>query len=409
MFVTHVFVACLLFSCSFARPKVLLPGIKREVAPPSNLVRRLSGVSNTPNTFINGSITAITEWTAMGDSYASGIGAGSQTAQSSNLCYRFDQSYPMIMQAGPSSFQPNPEKFNFVACSGQTFQQILDDQFLDQPSILGRPAWGKAPEFVTITMGGNDIGVFNLVLTCILSAPLSSLSCDEVIDRGFALLNSSDFQQGLPQVITKAQTKGFVQYGPNFKVFVTGYAQFFNDATTQCDSVYFKPQWTWASPVYMTQARRKRMNELALALNRALEDAVNTFPGQTVTYVDYDAQFQGHRFCDRIEPNPNDDETWFFAYGTTQDPNFQALLESYPPYLAGLHNGTLPSTVLSDSDILAGLSAAAGNDINKQNALSDYFRTFHPKSRGHQAIRDILQPAIQSAMLRNTVASARKG
>ncbi len=63
---------------------------------------------------------AITEWTAMGDSYASGVGAGAQPADDTNRCFRFPNAYPAVMQSGDGSIQPNPVKWNNVACSGNT-------------------------------------------------------------------------------------------------------------------------------------------------------------------------------------------------------------------------------------------------------------------------------------------------
>lgn len=102
----------------------------------------------------------------MGDSYASGVGAGPQPADDTNRCFRFPNAYPVVMQA---KLQPNPSKFNNVACSGNTFQQIRENELLDKPKDDGkngiRPAWGEAPEFVTMTMGGNDIGILNLIST----------------------------------------------------------------------------------------------------------------------------------------------------------------------------------------------------------------------------------------------------
>ena len=64
------------------------------------------------------------------------------------------------------------------------------------------------------------------------------------------------------------------------------------------------------------------MNGLALALNQALQDAVSSFDTSlNVHYVDYDARFEGHRFCDREEPSPDNPDTWFFNWSTKEDPD----------------------------------------------------------------------------------------
>ena len=102
---------------------------------------------------------------------------------------------------------------------------------------------------------------------------------------------------------------------------MTGYAQFFNELTTQCDGVSFRPDFLkkiLKAKQYLTVEKRQALNRLARDLNAELREAVMKAslgaPGR-VFFIDYDRQFHGHRFCDRVEPNPNDAETWFFTYG----------------------------------------------------------------------------------------------
>ena len=177
--------------------------------------------------YVQAADRAITEWTAMGDSYASGVGAGEQPEDDTNRCFRFPNAYPAVMQSGPGSLQPNPQKWNNVACSGNTASQILDKEFLDQPEDDGkngqRPAWGDKPEFVTLTMGGNDIGILNLISTCILSFKLWGKNCEEVIQEGMSIAQSDELKANFTAVIEKAYTKGrSTSVGVQFQVFVTG-------------------------------------------------------------------------------------------------------------------------------------------------------------------------------------------
>ena len=348
----------------------------------------------------------ITEWTAMGDSYASGIGAGSLPPRGTDpdLCFRCSNAYPEILQSGPGSLQPNPDKLNFVACSGAKFKEIFDHQLRDA-DMPGRPTWGQRPEFVTLTMGGNDVGILPLVLTCIYSIPILARGCEAVIQRGFDILESEDFKLGILAVIFAVQEKGREKYGPDFHIFVTGYAQLFNSDTVQCDDVTFKLPGVMLPAQYLTRARRKRMNDLAVSLNRAIETIVlEKLNPKEVTFVNYDALFEGHRFCDRDEPNPNDDETWFFARGTTSDPTNQvtsrsegrstkdngsaaggSFLHRRSPGLSDAQDLDLLSSRNPSNDTVA-VTGGATQDLNA--AFSDYWRVFHPKSRGHQAIRN---------------------
>lgn len=107
----------------------------------TNALPQLRAVDAPRSLEIRAENRAIHEWTAMGDSYASGVGAGPQPADDTNRCFRFPHAYPPIMQSGDGSIQPNPEKFNNVACSGNTFQQILQKEFVRPifPLILSFP------------------------------------------------------------------------------------------------------------------------------------------------------------------------------------------------------------------------------------------------------------------------------
>lgn len=374
----------------------------------------------------------VAEWTAMGDSYASGIGAGAlpQDPDPDN-CFRCGNSYPVITQ---SSLQPNPGRFNFVACSGAKFDEIGAYQLLDR-ALRGRPAWGNSPKFVTITMGGNDIGILPLVLTCIYSVPIFGMTCDAVIQRGFDILDSEDFKVDLFRVIKAVQDKGRAKHGQDFHIFVTGYAQLFNSERAQCNQVTFRPTGIgMVLPAqYLSQERRKKMNDLAVALNHALETTVGLFDSRDVTFIDYDHLFESHRFCDRDEPNVNDDETWFFALGTTSDPtNEVAGVDQFPgtnktddlvarslirkairhgasPIEDERMGTSRPPSTKESRDINIPRNVAIVENITGEvnaGALARYSRVFHPKSRGHQAIRGAILEAINSVLLSRSARAA---
>lgn len=340
----------------------------------------------------------IPEWTAMGDSYASGVGAGPQPPEDTNRCFRFPYAYPVVMQA---EFIPAPSTFNNVACSGNTFTQIKEKELLDAPEDDGnygrRPAWGKAPEFVTITMGGNDIGILNLVCTCILSFKLWGKDCEGVIQNSHDTINSQKFKDELNGLIKAVVDKGRgTSVGERFKVFVVGYAQFFNQETTQCNDVSFEAYWNPLPSQKLTVERRTAMNKLALALNQALSDAVDGFKDKGVYWIDYDKDFDGHRFCDREEPNPNDPETYFFNYYTKDDPKLaiaQRIFEKMPTYQASINNKT-DGAFETDEDFINALGDAVKDDPEAESFLSDTVRVFHPSTRGHEKIRDVVLKAL---------------
>lgn len=137
------------------------------------------------------------------------------------------------------------------------------------------------------------------------------------------------------------------------------------------------------------------MNELALALNQALSNAVDGFKGTGVYWIDYDKDFDGHRFCDREEPNPDDPETYFFNYYTKDDPKLEIarkVFEKIPTYQASVNGGTFNAngTFKTDEDFINALAEAVKDDPEAESILSDTVRMFHPSTRGHEKIRDIV-------------------
>jgi lysophospholipase L1-like esterase len=91
-------------------------------------------------------------YTALGDSYSSGTGTGSYTLNSS--CQRSVYAYPYLV-----SQQRANTTLSFLACSGAKTTDVNSSQI---PSLSSTTNW------ITMTIGGNDVGFGNLVLSCTL-------------------------------------------------------------------------------------------------------------------------------------------------------------------------------------------------------------------------------------------------
>ncbi|WP_229905690.1 SGNH/GDSL hydrolase family protein [Lentzea cavernae] len=89
------------------------------------------------------------EYVALGDSYASGAGAGSYVDGS---CRRSANAHPALRGREFASFK-------FVACSGATTKSL-------RPQLR---ALTPATTLVTITIGGNDLGFADVLTTCTLN------------------------------------------------------------------------------------------------------------------------------------------------------------------------------------------------------------------------------------------------
>nr|BFE69307.1 hypothetical protein GCM10020092_026080 [Actinoplanes digitatis] len=97
---------------------------------------------------------AVSDWdyVALGDSYSSGVGASGQTG----LCLRSSNAYPGLWNTANS-----PKTYRSNACSGATTATLRSGQ------LSGLNA---ETDLVTLTIGGNDIGFADTVITCTLAS-----------------------------------------------------------------------------------------------------------------------------------------------------------------------------------------------------------------------------------------------
>lgn len=108
---------------------------------------------------------AAVNYVALGDSYSSGLGAGSYDSASGS-CKRSNNAYPKLWANANS-----PASFRFVACSGATTSSVMSGQ-------LG--SLGSDTTLVTITVGGNDAGFASVMETCVLG---SNTTCVNAVDN----------------------------------------------------------------------------------------------------------------------------------------------------------------------------------------------------------------------------------
>jgi len=188
------------------------------------------------------------QWTALGDSYASGVGAGTMD-QGSQRCMRFSDAYPRQMNAS-TQLPGSPNRImNNVVCSGAQAQDVLNHQFYDTvhyPTISDveqyqfgpRPPFGT-PQIATLSIGGNDIDLKGLIFNCIFQF-WPTMSCEDQRALSWSKLNSPNLANNIKAVIDKAMAKGQSgSVGQDFRLYVTGYGQMFNATTSQCNDVTF--------------------------------------------------------------------------------------------------------------------------------------------------------------------------
>lgn len=129
---------------------------------------------------------------AIGDSFMSGEGAdsfvpGTNTLEvnstATNECRRASTAWPVRLAQEPP--EGVPDKVLFLACSGAVTENISTEPFLDGDRLRGATQLqlfedaarnlGRPPEFVVLSVGGNDVGFSTIGTACVAPG-----SCDEI-------------------------------------------------------------------------------------------------------------------------------------------------------------------------------------------------------------------------------------
>ncbi|EKX65476.1 SGNH/GDSL hydrolase family protein [Streptomyces ipomoeae] len=229
---------------------------------------------------------APTGYVALGDSYSSGVGAGSYISSSGD-CKRSTKAYPYLWAAANS-----PSSFNFTACSGARTGDVLVGQLAPLGANTG---------LVSITIGGNDAGFADVMSTCVLQ---SDSACVSRINTAKAYVDSTLPGQ-LDSVYSAIRSKA-----PAAHVVVLGYPRFYQLGGT-CAG--------------LSQSKRSAINNAADYLNTAIAKRA---ADHGFTFGDVRPAFTGHELCSG--------SSWLHSL------NLLNIGESYHPKAAGQSGGYLP-------------------------------------------------------------------
>ncbi|MFI6443929.1 SGNH/GDSL hydrolase family protein [Kitasatospora sp. NPDC050543] len=142
---------------------------------------------------------ATVRYAALGDSYSSGVGAGSYTSESGG-CKRSTNAYPYLWKNAHA-----PSAFAFVACSGARTGDVINNQL----SVLD-----AGTTLVSISIGGNDAGFASTMQTCVLDSDSACLNA-VASAKSYA---TSTLPGLLDNVYSQIRAKA-----PNARVVVLGY------------------------------------------------------------------------------------------------------------------------------------------------------------------------------------------
>ncbi|MFJ8148276.1 SGNH/GDSL hydrolase family protein [Streptomyces sp. NPDC096094] len=231
-------------------------------------------------------LAAADGYVALGDSYSSGVGAGSYIASSGD-CKRSTKAHPYLWAAANS-----PSSFDFTACSGARTGDVLAGQLGPLSSATG---------LVSISVGGNDAGFADAMTTCVLQ---SDSSCLSRIATAKAYVDST-LPGKLDSVYSAIRDKA-----PGAHVVVIGYPRFYRLGT---------------SCIGLSETKRKAINDASDHLNTAIAKRA---ADHGFTFGDVRPTFTGHEICSG--------SSWLHSV------NWLNIGESYHPTAAGQSGGYLP-------------------------------------------------------------------
>lgn len=229
---------------------------------------------------------APTGYVALGDSYSSGVGAGSYISSSGD-CKRSTKAYPYLWAAANS-----PSSFSFTACSGARTSDVTASQLSPLNSSTG---------LVSLSVGGNDAGFADVMTTCVTS---SDSGCVSRINTARAYIDST-LPGRLDSVYSAIRAKA-----PAARVVVLGYPRFYKLGTT-C--------------IGLSETKRAAINAAADHLNTAIAKRA---ADHGYTFGDVRSAFTGHELCSG--------SAWLHSL------NLLNIGESYHPKAAGQSGGYLP-------------------------------------------------------------------
>ncbi|MCC3768782.1 SGNH/GDSL hydrolase family protein [Streptomyces sp. UNOC14_S4] len=227
-------------------------------------------------------------YVALGDSIASGVGAGDYDAASGN-CLRSRHSYPQLWT---DSHQV--AAFTSAACSHATTQDVIDKQ-------LGKLS--RDTTLVSITAGANDVSFGETMATCTAG---TDKACLDKIHAAEAAIRDR-----LPKALS-ATYRAIGAKAPKARVTVLGYPRLFTTGG--------------ACLFGLSTTKREAIDEAADQLNAVTERAARQ---RGFAFGNAARAFTGHEICAK--------DAWIHSV------RLLALEESYHPTEQGYESGYLPT------------------------------------------------------------------
>lgn len=197
-------------------------------------------------------------YVALGDSYASGLGAGNYISDGTS-CSRSTNAAAYLWKNANS-----PAAFDFAACSGATTSDVLSTQI---------PTIASGTTIVSLLIGGNDVGFSSTMEDCVIwgtSTCVSDINADEAQAKSVL---PGRYDNVLNSIKAKA---------PGAKIVMLDYPDFYDlNYSGIC--------------VGISDTSRAKIDEGINVLDSLIQQAASR---NGVTYADVRGIFTGHELCD---------------------------------------------------------------------------------------------------------------
>ena len=383
-------------------------------------------------------------WGSLGDSWASGVsfdGKNTDYDNNTNACLRWKNSYGPLMEAD-TTWTTKPQAFHFAACSGAFLEHIELNPQEPKPGKINPPQIGQVgnPMMLTYQAGGNNCGFGTAVARCLYPIPgvfgydkpypdpegacWKAVNDSNTYINDMRMIDKPGFHGLYFDELTTIQrvlSNDIVKNNPDFKLYVLGYAHFFNLGANYCDNLSFAPGVkvnafnevattltsialdslaTNYQPPNVTNKLRTDFNDATTRVNNIIRKAVIDANDPRVKFIDISPAFNGHRFCENTH---NKIDQWFNNGVWLWNLNFPSQDPPANPLSlsdALIVNGTMPGGIN-----IASLNDTVGIESGSVGGIPWAMRPFHPKIGGTSAIAEYIKAAAKADNIPGVVGS----
>ncbi len=229
---------------------------------------------------------ATVNYVALGDSYASGLGAGSYGTSGS--CSRSANAAAQLWANAN-----HPTSFAFVACSGATTSDVLNSQLASVNS---------GTTLVSLLIGGNDVGFSSVMIDCVVWGTSTCVSDINAAEAQAQSILPGRYDNVLNSIRAKA---------PNAKIVFLDYPDFYDLNVSFC--------------VGLSSTSRAKIDEGINLLDSLIQQAAAR---HGAVFADVRSIFTSHELCD--------------GAGWLNSVDWGNLSDSYHPTATGQGSGYYP-------------------------------------------------------------------